>query len=79
MYSELFMVGMCREGMNLTDIEKGLIVQLDSTVGSFFQMMGRMLRHEFPEIHMIQLCGSQDDKYFEKAMADFDLKYVTYI
>lgn len=79
MYTELFAVGMMREGMNLTDIEKGLIVQLDSTVGSFFQMMGRMLRHEFPEIHMIKLEGTQDEKYFEKAMEDFDEKYVTYI
>lgn len=79
MYSELFAVGMLREGMNLTDIEKGLIIQLDSTIGSFFQMMGRMLRHQFPEIHMIKLEGTQDEKYFEKAMADFDEKYVTYI
>ncbi len=79
MYSELFAVGMLREGMNLTEIEKGLIIQLDSTIGSFFQMMGRMLRHEFPEIHMIKLEGTQDEKYFEKAIMDFDEKYITYM
>jgi len=76
MYSMLFAVSMLREGMNLTEIEKGLIVQLDSTVGSYFQMLGRMLRHKFPEVHLIKLRNTQDEKYFERALVDFDEKFI---
>ena len=77
--SELFAVKMLREGINLTDIEKGVIVQLDSTVGSFFQMFGRCLRHEFPEMHLLVVKHTQDEVYFKNAMEDFDDKYVKYI
>jgi superfamily II DNA or RNA helicase len=69
---------MLREGINLSNIEKGIIVQLDSTVGSFFQMFGRCLRHEFPEMHLIVVKDTQDEVYFDNAMQDFDNKYVTY-
>jgi superfamily II DNA or RNA helicase len=76
MYSMLFAVNMLREGLNLTEIEKGLIIQLDSTVGSYFQMLGRMLRHKFPEVHLIRLNGTQDEKYFERAMSDFSEDFI---
>lgn len=77
--NELFAVKMLREGINLTNIEKGIIVQLDSTVGSFFQMFGRCLRHDYPEMHLIVVSNTQDEVYFENAMEDFDNKYVKYI
>lgn len=76
MYSMLYAVSMLREGLNLTEIEKGLIIQLDSTVGSYFQMLGRMLRHKFPEIHLIKLRKTQDEKYFKNAMIDFDENFI---
>jgi len=76
MYSMLFAVNMLREGLNLTEIQKGLIIQLDSTVGSYFQMLGRMLRHEFPEVHLIKLLNTQDEKYFERAMVDFSEDFI---
>ena len=75
--NELFAVKMLREGVNLTDVHKGIIVQLDSTIGSFYQMLGRCLRHEFPEMHLIIIEDTQDEVYFTKAMKDFDKKYVT--
>lgn len=76
---ELFAVKMLREGMNLTNIEKGLIVQLDSTVGSFYQMLGRAMRSEFPVMHLIVVENTRDEYYFNKSMLDFDQKYVTYV
>lgn len=76
--SELYAVNMLREGINLTDIEKGLIIQLDSSIESYLQMLGRMLRSEFPEIHLIKLSNTQDEKYFETALIGFDEKYITY-
>ena len=75
---ELFAVKMLRESVNLTNIEKGVITQLDSTIGSFYQMMGRTLRHEFPELHIFVVDNTQDIKYFENSMKDFDEKYVKY-
>lgn len=75
---ELFAVKMLRESVNLTNIEKGVITQLDSTIGSFYQMMGRTLRHEFPELHIFVVNDTQDIKYFENSMKDFDEKYIKY-
>ena len=67
---------MLREGVNLTNVQKGIIVQLDSTIGSFYQMLGRCLRHEFPEMHLIIIENTQDEVYFTKAMKDFDNRYI---
>lgn len=76
--SELFAVKMLRESVNLTNIEKGIITQLDSTIGSFYQMMGRTLRHEFPELHLFVVNNTKDVVYFENSMKGFDEKYVKY-
>lgn len=75
--SELFAVKMLRESVNLTDIEKGVITQLDSTIGSFYQMLGRALRHDFPEMHIFVIKDTQDEKYLDNSLKDFDKKYIT--
>ena len=69
---------MLREGVNLTNIERGIITQLDSTIGSFFQMLGRCLRHEFPEMHLLVVQDTQDVKYFDNSMEKFNQKYITW-
>lgn len=76
--SELFAVKMLREGVNLTNIERGIITQLDSTIGSFFQMLGRCLRHEFPEMHLLVVQDTQDVKYFNNSMENFNQDYITW-
>ncbi len=76
--SELFAVKMLREGINLTNIERGIITQLDSGIGSFFQMLGRCLRHEFPEMHLLVVQDTQDVVYFNKSMENFNEKYITW-
>ena len=76
---ELFAVKMLREGVNLTQIEKGIITQLDSGIGSFFQMLGRCLRHDFPELHLFVIEGTQDEVYFNNSMKGLDQKYVTWV
>jgi len=75
---ELFAVKMLREGVNLTQIERGIITQLDSEIGSFFQMLGRCLRHEFPEMHLIVLQDTQDVVYFNKSMKNFNKDFITW-
>ena len=69
---------MLREGVNLTQIERGIITQLDSEIGSFFQMLGRCLRHEFPEMHLIVLQDTQDVVYFNKSMKNFNKDFITW-
>jgi superfamily II DNA or RNA helicase len=76
--NELFAVKMLREGVNLTNIERGIITQLDSGIGSFFQMLGRCLRHEFPEMHLLVVQDTQDEVYFKKSMNNFNEKYITW-
>lgn len=77
--TELFAVKMLREGINLTQIEKGVITQLDSEIGSFFQMLGRCLRHEFPEMHLFVLQDTQDVVYFKKSMKNFNKEFITWV
>ena len=74
--SELFAVKMLRESVNLSNIQKGIIVQLDGSIGSFYQMLGRCLRHEFPEMHLLILEDTKDEEYFASAIKDFDKKFI---
>ncbi len=74
--NELFAVKMLRESVNLTNTQKGIIVQLDSTIGSFYQMLGRCLRSSFPQMHLLVIEDTQDEVYFASAMEDFDKKYI---
>lgn len=76
--TELFAVKMLREGINLTNIERGIITQLDSGIGSFFQMLGRCLRHEFPEMHLLVVQDTQDVVYFKRSIEKFNKKYITW-
>lgn len=70
---------MGKEGMNLTDIECGVIVQLDSgnDAGlSFLQRMGRALRGVDPDIYILYAEGTHDEKYLERALKHVDKQYV---
>ena len=77
--SELYTVKMLRESVNLTNIELGLIIQLDSTMISFYQMLGRTLRHDYPKLIMIVLRNTQDEVWFKSSMKGFDRKYIKHI
>ena len=70
---------MLRESVNLTNIELGLIIQLDSTMISFYQMLGRTLRHDYPKLIMIVLRNTQDEVWFKSSMKGFDRKYIKHI
>lgn len=75
---ELFAVKMIREGINLKNIETGLIIQLDSGELSFYQMLGRCLRHHTPEMHLIIVKDSQDEVYFNNITQSLN-KYIRYV
>ena len=76
---KLFVVNMFRESVNLVKVEKGLIVQLDNKELSFIQMLGRVFRSEFPEMHIMVLKDTRDQKYYQNVMKGFDMKYITVI
>jgi superfamily II DNA or RNA helicase len=76
---QIFANRMMREGMNLDDIEAGIIVQLDSGEDeglNFIQMTGRTMRAEAPEIFILYVKDSQDEKYLRRALSVIDKRYI---
>lgn len=74
--SSLFAVGMLQEGMNLNDIQAGVIVQLDGEERAFIQKFGRALRADSPEQYIIYFKGTRDEEYLAKALENIDEKYI---
>jgi superfamily II DNA or RNA helicase len=63
--NSLYACSMMKEGMNLEDIEAGLITQLDAGDLGNIQRLGRLLRSQYPELHLICLQGTKDEEYLE--------------
>ena len=77
MINSLFCVNMMRESINITNIEAGMIVQLDGVNDrSFIQTLGRTLRGVKPEFYVLCIKGTQDEKYVKTAFKDFNPKYI---
>ena len=74
--NRLFAVGMLQEGVNLTDIQVGIIVQLDGEERSFIQRFGRTLRSDSPVQYIIYYKGTRDEEYLENALENIDKKYI---
>lgn len=74
----LIVVNMFREAINLENVEKGMIVQLDNKKLSFIQMLGRVFRSKLPEMHILVVQDTQDEKYLKNVMKGFNMKYVNY-
>lgn len=75
---EIFAVGMLVEGVTLTDIEAGIIVQLDGNERQFIQKSGRMYRSENPLIYIFYYKGTRDEEYLQKALEGINKEYVEY-
>lgn len=65
--NKLFAVQMLREGMNLRNIDAGVIAQLDSKELSFIQMLGRCFRSENPVMFVLVMRHTNDERFFETA------------
>jgi len=72
----IYAVGMITEGMNLTNIEAGIIVQLDGKERLFIQKFGRSLRAEDPVTFIFYYKNTQDENYLKGALENIDEKYV---
>lgn len=76
--NELFAVGMLQEGQNLTDIQAGIIIQLDGEERGFIQKFGRTLRAESPVQYILYYKNTRDEEYLEKALEGMNKNYITY-
>ena len=74
--SSIFAVGMLQEGMNLTDIQVGVIIQLDGEERAFIQKFGRTLRADSPVQYILYYKGTRDEEYLKNALENIDTKYI---
>lgn len=77
--NKLFATGMLKEGMNLNNIEVGVIVQLDNVERYFTQISGRTLRASFPEQYVLFVKDTQDANYVTTALENFNMDYVKFV
>ena len=77
--NHIYAVGMITEGMNLKDIQTGIIVQLDGKERLFIQKFGRSLRAEDPVTFIFYYKNTQDENYLKGALENIDAKYVQHI
>lgn len=74
----LFAVGMANEGLNLKDIQAGIITQLDGKERLFIQKVGRSLRADTPVAYIFYYKDTQDEVYLKNALENLDEKYIVY-
>jgi superfamily II DNA or RNA helicase len=77
--NRIYAVGMITEGMNLTDIQTGIIVQLDGKERLFLQKFGRSLRAEDPVTFIFYYKNTQDERYLKGALENIDARYIQHI
>lgn len=66
--NNIFAVGMLQEGENLTDIEVGVISQLDGSERPFIQKFGRTLRSNYPLLFIFYTKNTQDVIYMKNVI-----------
>lgn len=74
--SSIFAVGMIKEGQNLTDIEAGVMIQLDGVIRPFIQKFGRSLRAENPVQYIFYYTNTRDEEYLNEVLKEIDNKYI---
>jgi superfamily II DNA or RNA helicase len=75
----LLAVGMIKEGMNLTDIEVGIIIQLDNQERYFTQINGRTMRAIYPVQYIFYVEETQDMQYVKTALENMNPEYIAEI
>lgn len=77
--NKIFATGMLKEGINLNNIQAGIIIQLDNVERYFSQTHGRVLRSKYPEQYVLYVKNTQDEVYVKTALENFNLDYVKFI
>lgn len=68
---------MAQEGMNLNDIQAGVIVQLDGKERAFIQKFGRTLRAKNPVQYIFYYKFTQDEKWLNNDLEGIDKKFIS--
>lgn len=74
--NSLYAVGMLQEGQNLTDIQAGIIVQLDGSERPFIQKFGRSLRASDPHQYIFYYKYTRDQEYLDNILEDLDESFI---
>ena len=74
--SSLYAVNMGQEGLNLKDIEVGIIVQLDGEERGWIQKSGRIYRAEHPVIYVLYVKDTRDEDFYRNAIYGINPKYI---
>lgn len=74
--NELFAVNMLQEGVSLSGIQKGIIIQLDGVERGFVQKAGRMFRAKNPVIYIFYYKDTRDEEYLQKAIEGINEEYI---
>lgn len=76
--NSLFAVGMLQEGINLKDIEIGIIIQLDSKLRSYTQRAGRIFRSQQPIQYIFYIENTRDEEYLKEIIKGLE-QYINII
>lgn len=74
--NNIYAVGMITEGMNLADIQAGIIVQLDGKERLFIQKFGRSMRAQDPVSYIFYFKGTQDEVYLKNALENIEGRFI---
>lgn len=67
--SEIFFCQMGTEGLNLTNIEAGIICQADANTRPFIQKIGRVLRNKVnPKVYIIKAVATMDELWVQQCI-----------
>jgi len=79
--NELFAVNALDEGVNLKDVEVGIIGQINSKERRLVQRLGRLLRGDSEQMNTLYITvlkDTQDEKWFHSATQDIDKNKIQY-
>ncbi len=68
----LFSCSMLKEGVNLSSIEEGIIIQLPGNTKEVVQSIGRVLRGLAPKIYILVIKNTKDEDYLDNALKLFN-------
>ena len=77
--NDVYLNKMGNEGLNLTDIEVVIIIQLGTGKDdnlSVIQKGGRAMRSMYPEIYILYFKNTKDEEWLNKALEEYDKKWV---
>lgn len=77
--NKLFAVGKLKEGVNLTQLDCAVVIQLDNSVRYYTQILGRSMRSDSPILYVLYIKNSRDEEYTKTVLEDFNMEYVKFI